>query len=267
MQSKSYNFGLVSLALFALFAGGLVSCSKAGGNQSGHEFMPDMAHSVAYEANVYFDYGLNTWEKESVLGRKGLAAPRNPIKGTIARGYAGTNNGDMLSGAFNQNAIYTPANGAVPYYYADTPEDRLLATAQIVKNPFPITEKGLAIGKDLYTINCAICHGDKGDGAGYLVRDDGGVYPAQPANLISDPFISSSEGRFYHSIMYGLNVMGSYADKLSYEERWQVIHYIRSLQAQAKGMAYNENENALNTSAIPVSGMATVDTANVVKPN
>lgn len=29
-----------------------ISCSPADGNNSGHEYMPDMAHSVAYEANV-----------------------------------------------------------------------------------------------------------------------------------------------------------------------------------------------------------------------
>jgi hypothetical protein len=46
--------------------------------------------------------------------------------------------------------------------------------------------------------------------------------------------------------MYGLNVMGAYADKLSYEERWQVIHYIRSLQAAANSAKYDEAANTLN---------------------
>ena len=40
--------------------------------------------------------------------------------------------------------------------------------------------------------------------------------------------------------MYGKNVMGSYKDKISYEERWQVIHYIRSLQAKDKKLEYSE---------------------------
>ena len=54
------------------------------------------------------------------------------------------------------------------------------------------------------------------------------VYLNAPANLISDDIhFNSSNGRYYHSIMYGKNVMGGYADKLSYEERWQVIHHIR----------------------------------------
>jgi hypothetical protein len=46
--------------------------------------------------------------------------------------------------------------------------------------------------------------------------------------------------------MYGKNAMGAYKDKISYEERWQVIHYIRSLQAKALKLAYNEFENTLN---------------------
>ncbi len=109
----------------------------------------------------------------------------------------------------------------------------------------------------MYNIYCGICHGDKANGGGYLVRDDGGKYPAQPANLVSDDFINSSEGRYYHGIMYGRNAMGGYSDKLSYEERWQVIHYIRSLQAETKSLKYNENENTLNN-ATPASKLVKV---------
>ena len=144
----------------------------------------------------------------------------------------------QTAGEMNANAISTPPNGSVPYHYVDTEDDRLRAMAEITTNPFPITAKGLEKGKELYVIYCGICHGDKADGAGYLVRDDGGVYPAQPANLVSEEFTAASEGRFYHAIMYGKNVMGGYSDKLSYEERWDVIHYIRSLQAANQGKTY-----------------------------
>jgi hypothetical protein len=46
--------------------------------------------------------------------------------------------------------------------------------------------------------------------------------------------------------MYGKNVMGGYSDKLNFEERWQVIHYIRSLQASSKSLKYDETANELN---------------------
>ena len=45
--------------------------------------------------------------------------------------------------------------------------------------------------------------------------------------------------------------MGSYKDKISYEERWQVIHYIRSLQAKEKKLTYNQLENTLNEVDVP----------------
>ena len=243
---------------------GVMSCQQAGKNSTGSEYMPDMGHSVAYEANTYGYYWFNRWGSEEAYYN--FASPRKPVPGTIARGAVGS--AGNQTGLSSPGAKAYPANGSVPYYYVDTPEDRVRATSEIIKNPFPITEKGLAKGKELYTINCAICHGDKGDGAGYLVRDDG-KYPAQPANFLKDEFITSSNGRYYHSIMYGLNVMGGYSDKLSYSERWEVIHYIRSLQAASKNLVYTEKANTLNTIDVPgvlaTKTVAVKDTAMVEK--
>jgi hypothetical protein len=41
--------------------GFLFSCSPAGGNRTGHEFMPDMVHPTGYEANLYDFYYYNRW--------------------------------------------------------------------------------------------------------------------------------------------------------------------------------------------------------------
>ncbi len=221
-----------------------VSCKKAGGNSAGSEYMPDMAHSVAYEANYYVYYYNNRWG--SADDYHTMVQPRQPVAGTIARGYAGTPSNDGIQ--------YTP-NGSVPYYYGDTEEERERASMEIIKNPFPITTEGLAKGKELYTIFCGICHGEKGDGAGYLVREDGGKYPVQPANLLLQEYIEDSNGHYYHAIMYGKNKMGAYTDKLSYEERWQVIHYIRSLQAKELKKEYNALVNTFNDVDVPVGAI------------
>ncbi|MOA50257.1 hypothetical protein D3C78_1732500 [compost metagenome] len=37
-------------------------------------------------------------------------------------------------------------------------------------------------------------------------------------------------GKIYHTIMYGLNNMGSHASQLSPEERWKVVMYVQQLQ-------------------------------------
>jgi hypothetical protein len=267
MKKLQAYLSVFSLALaFAVLNG----CGPANGNDPGHEYMPDMGHAVSYEANVVDPYSYNHWEKESTKSVYELSIPRVPVAGTIARGYAGiaAQSSDeaksemmkTLRGNGN-SSVAVPVNGSAPYYYVDTEDDRLRATADITKNPFPITKNGLMRGKELYTIFCAICHGDKAAGNGYLYDSPDAKYPAAPANLVSDVFIAASEGRFYHGIMYGKNVMGSYADKLSYEERWQVIHYIRSLQAEVKGMKYNESENTLNNSGTPVLSIARLSKA------
>ena len=52
--------------------------------------------------------------------------------------------------------------------------------------------------------------------------------------------------------------MGGYSDKLSYNERWNVIHYIRSMQAGVKKLEYSEKANSLNATSTPESQMKKV---------
>lgn len=266
MKISEINIGrFVIYVAFLGLALNLWSCKSATADFPGHEFMPDMAHSTAYEANVNTYYKFNTWGGEADY--KKYAMPRKPVNGTVARGdvssfYADDYQGmldlkEMMDGNSYTNSIGISSSGSVPYYYEDTEEERIRATNEIVDNPYPITGEGLARAKDLYVIYCGICHGEKGDGNGYLVSSENSdsKYPAQPADFLSEDFINSSNGRFYHAMMYGKNVMGGYTDKLSYEERWQVIHYIRSLQAKADGTVYNETENTLNSVGVPVASL------------
>ncbi len=211
----------------------LFSCQQPGVNSTGSEYMPDMGHSIAYEANYYNYYYHNTWGSEDEYYE--YAKPKLPVKGTVPR---------------------TNAVGNAVYAYGNTEEERARATAELIDNPYPITDAGIAGAKDLYNIYCGICHGEKGDGAGYLVREDGGKYPVQPANLLLEEFVNASNGRYYHAIMHGKNMMGAYKDKLNYEERWQVIHYIRSLQAKELKLEYNESVNTLNEVDVPAATLA-----------
>lgn len=234
MTSTRSYIKYLALSLFmALF----MACQQPGVNSTGSEYMPDMGHSIAYEANHYNYYYLNTWGSEDEYYH--YAKPREPVKGTIARGNAG-------GVASTDETIAFAPNGAVPYYYGDSDAERERATAELINNPYPITDAGLATGKELYTIFCGICHGDKGDGQGYLARE-GSAYPVVPANMLLPEFVESSNGRYYHAIYYGKNKMGAYKDKLSYQERWQVIHYIRSLQAKELKVEYNQLLNTLNS--------------------
>jgi hypothetical protein len=255
---KNIIGAVVGIALLAWF---FSLCSPAGKNLTGHEYMPDMAHPVTYEANVYSAYEHNHWDNESVFAKSVLSAPRTKVAGTVARGatgvyYTDASALDVVRGINASNAIAAPVNGEAPFYFANTEEERLRCEKEMVQNPFPITAAGLTKAKPLYDIYCGICHGEKGDGQGWLVTMPDSKYPAQPKNLIADDMIAAGNGRYYFGIMYGKNVMGGYSDKLSFEERWQVIHYIRSLQAKAKGLKYDEMDNTLSNLERPAKGTA-----------
>lgn len=234
MENKGRLFLL--LGIVGLFVLSRVSCNKSNGNSPGYEYMPDMAHSLAYEANVDNYYSLNTWSDADEYHK--AASPRKPITGTVPRGQAGFlgRQGEAKDAVANMMRGMA-SNGSVPYYYGNTEEQRALAMADptVSRTNFmpTITEAELADAKELYNIFCGICHGEKGDGAGYLVRDDGGKYPAAPSNYLNEEFLAATDGRYYHAIMHGKNVMGSYKDKVSFKERWMIIHYIRSLQHAA----------------------------------
>lgn len=245
--------------------GSAIACSPAGGNRTGHEFMPDMVHTTGYEANLYDYYWYNRWGTAEEY--KAFVNPKHSVPGSVARGevmWAGAANVDERMGemeafhGMSDGAIAMTPNGSVPYYYKDNEDERKRAWKEITTNPFPITTTSLLHGKELYNVYCGICHGDKGDGQGYLVREAdpakgivAGVYPSAPANFMLDTFINANAGAYYHAIMYGKNVMGSYADKLSYKERWDVIHYIRSLQATFKKAEYSPALNTFNGESTP----------------
>jgi mono/diheme cytochrome c family protein len=245
----------------AVFAWLFSLCSPAGVNKTGHEYMPDMYHPVTYEAHVVSDYYWNTWDNKSQFSKAALSGPRNPVAGTVARGYTGVHHSndaatlDVVRGKNAPNAIAAPINGAAPFHYANTEEDRVRCEKEMVKNPFPITDAGLAKAKPLYDTYCGICHGEKGDGQGWLYSKPDAKYPAAPKSFIIDEMVQAGNGRYYFAIMHGKNVMGGYADKLSYEERWQVVHYIRSLQAKDKKLQYDGKGNTLNSIDKPYSSL------------
>ncbi len=246
----------------ALFAWLFSLCSPAGKNKTGHEYMPDMYHPVSYEASQYSAYQWNHWDapKDGQSFTKAqLSQPRSPIHGTVPRGYTAVYYGDasaidVIRGKNAPNAIAAQVNGSAPFPYANTEEDRIRCEKVMIDNPFPISKMGLDKAKPLYEIYCGVCHGVKGDGQGILVTVPDAKYPAAPKNFLGDDMIGSGNGRYYFAMMYGKNVMGAYADKISFEERWEVLHYIRSLQAKSKNLEYNETANSLSDIEKPAKG-------------
>jgi mono/diheme cytochrome c family protein len=97
------------------------------------------------------------------------------------------------------------------------------------KNPFAgdMAEDVLLTGQKFYETNCMICHGAKGLG-------DGTVVPrfAAPPNLTAANARNLSDAQIYELITKGRGRMGAYGGNVTRQDRWKVIHYIRTLQNQ-----------------------------------
>lgn len=86
-------------------------------------------------------------------------------------------------------------------------------------------------GKDRYSIYCLPCHGAIGDGNGITKSYGMGSTPTYH----DDRLRKMTEGEIFNTITHGKSTMGAYADKLSPEDRWAVIAYVRALQRAQTG--------------------------------
>ncbi len=91
--------------------------------------------------------------------------------------------------------------------------------------------KFIARGHDRFQVYCAPCHGALGDGNGITKRYGMGATPSY-----HDPRIRAlPDGDIFNTITLGKNTMMPYADKLSPEDRWAVVAYVRALQRARQG--------------------------------
>ncbi|MBK1878040.1 c-type cytochrome [Pelagicoccus mobilis] len=101
--------------------------------------------------------------------------------------------------------------------------------------PIEVNEAAMERGEERYDIYCAVCHGAAGDGNGRTAA----FGMTAIANLTAAPYTDMSDGEIYHYIGNGSRSgrMYGYKEKLSVEDRWNVVLYVRALQRAANGSA------------------------------
>jgi mono/diheme cytochrome c family protein len=91
--------------------------------------------------------------------------------------------------------------------------------------PLALTRELVESGQGSYDIYCAACHGVLGDGVSQVARDMG---LREPPSLVDLP--ESADGYLYAVISEGYGLMPAYAEKLTPEQRWAVVAYMRALR-------------------------------------
>jgi len=188
------------MAVFGCVTIGFTSCSKHDENSPGVEFMPDMYRSPSLETNLFDVIKKEDGSYDTVLSN------RKPVAGTIARGY-------------------------MPYAYPNTIEGYEAAGTNL-HNPLSKNEANLKEGEILYGKFCSPCHGAGGEGDGLV----GGKLPGAPPSY-KTVLKTLPEGKIFHSITYGKNLMGSHAGQLTKEERWKLVMYVQKLQGNYSSSA------------------------------
>ncbi|MCX7907977.1 MAG: DUF3341 domain-containing protein [Ignavibacteria bacterium] len=115
----------------------------------------------------------------------------------------------------------TVARGEAFYPFKGKPDE---AGTKLI-NPLLPSKENLELGKSKYNTFCSPCHGWRGEGDSRL----NGQFP-NPPSLHSEKVRNWSDGRIYHVIVEGQNIMPSYSKQLTEKERWAIVLYIRALQ-------------------------------------
>jgi mono/diheme cytochrome c family protein len=120
--------------------------------------------------------------------------------------------------------IVLSAVAVVAAAFAAAEEWKAPARAAAKKNPVPADAVSIGRGKAVYTADCASCHGNSGKGDGPAAKD----LEKPPGDMTK--LGGQSDGALFWKITEGKKPMASYATKLSEQQRWDVINYMKSLK-------------------------------------
>jgi hypothetical protein len=180
------GFAIRLLPLLACILLFLPGCDRRP-NHPGWDYFPDMFYSPAYQ----------TWSGNPVLADS--MTMLTPVEGTIPRHM-------------------------IPFQYERTDQDRERAGRELV-NPVQASATAIERGRKVYSVYCMNCHGERGDGQGYLFTS--GKYLVPPASLVDRQARDWPDGDIYHVISLGYGVMAEHASLMLPEDRWKSIIYIR----------------------------------------
>ncbi len=172
------------------------------------ELIPDMDHQAKYKPQA-----------ESPFFADGRADRPLPA-GVVAYGRTSTSGTPDATFLQSDDATYLGKNADGSW---------VVGFPKSVK----VDARFMARGQDRFTIYCAPCHGALGDGNGITKQYGMGATPSYHDERLR----TMAEGEIFNTITNGKGNMLSQADKLSAEDRWAVIAYVRALQRAQNGTA------------------------------
>jgi mono/diheme cytochrome c family protein len=105
-------------------------------------------------------------------------------------------------------------------------EFKIPPEASKLANPVKSSPASIAQGKKVYDVDCAVCHGQDGDGKGDLAAD----MKAKMADYRDPSALKDfTDGDLFYIIKNGKGEMSSEGDRAKPDSIWNLVNYIRSL--------------------------------------
>jgi mono/diheme cytochrome c family protein len=132
----------------------------------------------------------------------------------------------------------TTATPVSPHPATISPEDKAR------KNPVKFTDVSVARGKKIYKTQCALCHGEKGDGKGELAAD---MKLTMPDFTNPDTLKDRTDGELFAIIGTGREPMPGQAGRMPEAQRWNLVNYLRALSGKTpeKSSGKETEENVI----------------------
>lgn len=137
------------------------------------------------------------------------ASARPLVAGTVARPD------DTVPGMPYARTRTAAPSGAVDVVPLDT------------RIPVSIDRALVERGQAAFMVNCVVCHGQLGNGEGMVVQR--GFSP--PPSFHARRLVAAPDAHFYNVITAGYGAMFSYSERVTPEDRWAIVAYVRALQA------------------------------------
>jgi mono/diheme cytochrome c family protein len=133
--------------------------------------------------------------------------------------------------------LIIPAIIAIPIgVYSIVTFTREATPGLTLTNPFLPDAASLKIGGDLFNQNCAVCHGEQGRGNGPAAAG----LSLKPPDYGNGHLDIHTDGDIFYWIQNGISQgspMPAFKDKLTDDQIWHLVNYVRRLRNEATGPA------------------------------
>jgi mono/diheme cytochrome c family protein len=115
--------------------------------------------------------------------------------------------------------VLSPPASAVPVTGKE-----IISQETELKNPVSATDTSLSQGKTLFDTNCAMCHGQTSAERGLV----GKKLVPPPPGLDRGMVKGLSDSVIFKAVTFGFGRMPAFRDKLSPQERWNLVNFLRT---------------------------------------